>query len=207
MLNTLLYLGGLVLLPSASAGSDQAHHRNAQKETSVDAVLVNLNGARVGKVRLHEAPKGVLMVLQAKGLAPGWHGMHFHQTGDCSAGFQNAGGHILSAAERNRGTGHSHDHAHSSGASHLVGGLLNEGSNDAGALPNIFVTDDGLAAAEIFTSFVSLWGRDGRPALLDADGASLIIHEGPEDQTGASDTVGKRVACAVIRTQVEARPK
>jgi Cu/Zn superoxide dismutase len=34
--------------------------------------------------------------------------------------------------------------------------------------------------------------------LLDADGASLVIHEKPEVHTGSISTAGARVACAAI---------
>jgi Cu-Zn family superoxide dismutase len=158
--------------------------------------LVDVAGVEIGKVRLHEAPTGVLMIIEAKGLAPGWHGMHFHQTGSCTEGFKNAGGHILTGAAA--GPDHHHRAAHSAGSEHLSSGLLNEKANDAGALPNLYAHGDGTALAEILSTFVSLGGRDERPALLDADGVSIIIHEGPEDQTGAKDTVGRRIVCAAI---------
>lgn len=193
----------LWLLPLASSiaqpvgtRADHDHSQRSANPTSAEAVLLNLRGASIGNVRLHEAPKGVLMVLDAKGLAPGWHGMHFHETGDCSHQFKKAGGHILASVAN---PDHAHEHPSSAaGNAHLASGLLNEDTNDAGALPNIYVSEEASVTVELFTPFVSLWGRDGRPALLDSDGASLIIHEGPEDQTGASDTVGKRVACAAI---------
>jgi Cu-Zn family superoxide dismutase len=178
-------------------GGIGAHGAVAAPPMEAEGVLVDLTGARIGSVRLHEAPKGVLMTIEAKGLAPGWHGMHFHQTGSCADGFKNAGGHILAGAAAG-GSGHDHHDGGPAGPAHLASGLLSERSNDAGALPNLHATSDGSAAAEVFSTFVSLTGRDGRPALLDRDGVSVIVHEGPEDQTGATDTVGRRIACAAV---------
>jgi Cu-Zn family superoxide dismutase len=169
----------------------------AQVTRQVHAAVIDADGKRLGTAHLREGPTGVLMVLEVNGLSPGWHGMHFHQTGDCSAGFKNAGGHILRAASGHGDHAGHGGNAHAGG--HLASGLLNEQTNDAGALPNIYVAPDRTASVETHTTFVSFHGRDGRPPLLDADGSSLIIHEGPEDQTGAKDTVGKRVACAAIR--------
>jgi Cu-Zn family superoxide dismutase len=191
--------GSALLLGGCSvAGAAAASRIEAQ------GALVDPTGARIGAVHLHEAPKGVLMTIEAKGLTPGWHGMHFHQTGSCTDGFKNAGGHILAAAAAG-GSEHQHHDAHSGGSAHLASGLLSEKSNDAGALPNLYATSDGTAVAEVFSTFVSLTGRDGRPALLDRDGVSVIIHEGPEDQTGATDTVGRRIACAAVNTNIGER--
>lgn len=151
------------------------------------ATVVGAGGGPLGSVTLRDGPKGVLITLKISGLSPGWHGMHFHQVGDCSAGFKAAGGHVVA------------DHTAHHGHVQLNSGLLNPRGNDAGALPNLFVGDDRAATVELYSTYVSLKGAGGRPALLDADGATLIIHEGPEDQTGKADTVSTRVACALFK--------
>ncbi len=176
------------LLPLTSAG--------AQSVKPSQAAVVDGKGKAIGSVRLHEGPTGVLLVLNVRGMKPGWHGAHFHEVGDCSNGFKNAGGHILRASSGRGGAGHG-EGAH--GAGHLAFGLLNEKTNDAGALPNIHVAADGTAAVELYTTFVSLRSRGRRPALRDPNGSSLIIHAGPEDQAGVAATVGDRVACAAIK--------
>lgn len=173
---------------------------NARVTPPPQAALVDAKGTVIGNVRLFEGPSGVLLVLTARGMKPGWHGAHFHEVGDCSKGFQNAGGHILRPAPGQSGHGPGHGHGPGShGAGQLAFGLLNEKTNDAGALPNIHVARDGTVAVELYSMFVSLHGRGGRPALRDSNGSSLIIHEGPEDQTGVAPTVGGRAACAAIR--------
>ena len=40
--------------------------------------LKNSAGAAVGSATLTNAPKGVLMRIELKDVAPGWHGLHFH---------------------------------------------------------------------------------------------------------------------------------
>jgi Cu-Zn family superoxide dismutase len=143
------------------------------------ANLVNASGATIGQAVVTEAPKGVLLRVEAKGLAPGWHGLHFHEVGDCSkSDFTTAGGHIHTDTTR-------------------VHGLLNAANNENGDLPNLHVGADGLAAAEFYSDAVSLRGASGRPPLA---GKSIIIHANPDDQLSQPiGGAGARVACGVIK--------
>ena len=140
------------------------------------AELKNGTGQVVGKVTLVEAPKGVLLKVEAKGLAPGWHGLHFHEKADCSkADFTSAGGHTHGGGER-------------------VHGLLNPKANETGDLPNLYVAADGTGQAEVFSSLTTL------SALKDADGSAVLIHAGADDhQTQPIGGAGARVACAEIK--------
>lgn len=144
--------------------------------------LLGSDGTAHGTVHVTDAPKGVVLRVEATGLTPGWHGIHFHEKGDCAAPkFTSAGAHV---------------HA----TSPVVHGLLNTNANDAGDLPNIFVAMDGTATVEFYSTLVSLHGKDGRPALLDADGSALVIHANPDDyQSQPIGGAGDRVACGVIR--------
>ncbi len=147
------------------------------------ATIKTGDGASIGSAILTEAPTGVLVRVEVKGLTPGWHGMHFHDKGDCSdAKFLNSGGHIQMAGMK------------------MAHGLLSQGGPDAGDLPNLFVQGDGTAKVEVFSTTVSLKGAGGRNALLDADGSALVIHASPDDQTTQPiGGAGARVACGVIR--------
>lgn len=144
-----------------------------------DPVTVALKtgaGADAGKATLTEAPKGVLMKVEAKGLTPGWHGLHFHEKADCSkADFTSAG-------------------AHTHGPDKGVHGLLNPGANETGDLPNLYAGADGSGNAEVFTSLVTL------KALKDADGSALVIHANADDHLAQPiGGAGPRVACGEIR--------
>ncbi len=140
-----------------------------------DAVSGVFRGAS-GTVTVTAAPKGVLVHVEAAGLTPGWHGMHFHEKGDCSdAAFKLSGGHV-----------------HGAGAP--VHGLLNPAANDMGDLPNLYAAADGTAKAELFSSLVML------AALRDADGSALVIHAAPDDyRTQPIGASGARIACAVLK--------
>ena len=75
---------GALLAATAAQGADAP--------ASLAVQLKNAAGADVGKAQLTEAPNGVLLRIEAKGLLPGWHGLHFHEKGDCSkADFTSAG--------------------------------------------------------------------------------------------------------------------
>lgn len=138
-------------------------------------------GEDLGRATLTQGPRGVLARIEARGLTPGWHGLHFHEKGDCSsADFKSAGAHVH-------------------GATPAVHGLLAEGGDEAGDLPNLHVGADGTGAAEVFTDLVTLTGGDSRPALLDADGAAIVIHAAPDDHVSQPiGGAGARVACGVI---------
>jgi Cu-Zn family superoxide dismutase len=157
----------------------------ASAQTASEARTGSLKGANgqvIGEVTVTAAPGGVILRVQAKGLAPGWHGMHFHEKADCSdPAFQGSGGHIHSKTP-------------------AVHGMLSAGFNHAGDLPNLYVNADGSATVELYSTLVTMNGNDARPALLDADGSALVVHAKPDDYksqpTGGS---GDRIACAPIQ--------
>ena len=145
-------------------------------------VLTGANGAARGTVTVTPGPKGVLVRIEAKGLPAGWHGVHFHEKGDCSdPKFTTAGAHVHAMTP-------------------AVHGLLNPAASDAGDLPNIFVGADGSATVELYSTLVTAGGDASHPALLDADGAALVIHANADDYTSQPiGGAGDRIACAVLK--------
>ena len=164
-LATGLTLSAATLLPALAGTSD----------------LKGPDGSARGSITVTAAPKGVVLKVEARGLTPGWHGIHFHEKGDCSnPKFTSAGSHVHNAKP-------------------VVHGLLNPGANDAGDLPNIFAGADGTATAEIYSALVSFKGGSA-PALLDSDGSAVVIHANPDDHNSQPiGGAGDRMACAVIR--------
>lgn len=142
------------------------------------AEIVNAKGAVIGKASFEQTPTGVLISVEATGLPPGGHGIHLHAVGSCKPDFKAAKGHI------NPG-----------GAKH---GLRHPEGPDNGDLPNLYVSADGSARAEFFTTLVSVAGG-ARPALLDGDGSAVIIHANPDDHmTQPIGGAGGRIGCGVI---------
>ena len=165
----------LVVLAAAAAAVAGVAHAE-----TVTADLKNGAGQTIGTVSLTEAPKGVLMRVEAKGLTPGWHGLHFHEKADCSkSDFTSAGAHT-------RHQGH--------GDAKAVHGLLNAEANETGDLPNIHAGADGAATAEVFTTLTTL------SALRDGDGSAVLIHANADDhKTQPIGGAGARVACALVK--------
>ena len=143
------------------------------------AALTDAAGDAVGHVRLEQVPKGVLLQVQAAGLPPGPHGIHLHASGICEPDFKAAKGHVNPGSRPH--------------------GLRHPEGPDAGDLPNLFVAADGSAQAEFYTTRVTLAPGGERPALLDADGAAVIIHANADDHlTQPIGGAGGRIACGVI---------
>lgn len=162
-------------LPIALAAALAATAALAHPST-LSADLKNGAGATIGKVTLTDAPTGVLLRVETKGLTPGWHGLHFHEKADCSkSDFTSSGGHTHGMNER-------------------VHGLLNPKANETGDLPNLYVGADGAGSTEAFTSALKL------ADLKDADGSAVVIHASPDDYMAQPiGGAGARVACAEIR--------
>ena len=149
------------------------------------ASIIDRQGQTVGTATLVEGPQGVMIHLTARGLPPGPKAIHIHSVGNCddgSEGFVASKGHLNPA-----------------GRPH---GLMNPEGPDAGDLPNLFVHADGSVEAEFFTTFASLDGKGGRAAILDADGAALVIHENRDDHSSQPiGGAGGRFFCGVIGAQ------
>lgn len=149
--------------------------------------IVGSDGQAVGQATFTEAPTGVLIRMEflERRLSPGWHGLHLHAVGNCSDfanGFQASGAHVT--------LNHRVQH-----------GLLNRRGPEAGDLPNIFASPSGVFGAEVFSPYLTLHSArvGNRLPLLDADGAALLMHAGPDDHaTQPIGNAGGRVACAAL---------
>ena len=121
---------------------------------------------------------GVRVRVEAAGLAAGTYAVHLHAIGLCEPpDFQTAGPHW-------NPTGRQH-------------GRLNPLGAHLGDLPNLTVGTDSAGAVEFVITGASLHGGDR--ALVDRDGAALVIHVAPDDyRTDPSGNSGARLACGVV---------
>jgi Cu-Zn family superoxide dismutase len=141
------------------------------------ATFVNAQGQPAGTATLTSTGDGVFISAQLRSLPEGTHAMHVHQTGRCEPPFESAGGHF-------NPTNREH-------------GFLNPAGQHAGDLPNITVRSDGTAAAEVYAPGLAL--SDGANALLDGDGAALVVHAGVDDyRSNPAGNAGPRIACGVV---------
>lgn len=147
----------------------------SQRSAIVQARLLDASGRDMGFVSLTPSATGMDGRIEVTGISPGPHGMHIHAVGKCDApDFQTAGGHLNPTSMKH--------------------GLSNPAGPHQGDLPQLMAGDDG-AAAQSFVANTSL------AALLDADGASFIVHAGPDDQvTDPSGNSGGRILCGVLMT-------
>lgn len=155
------------------------------------AWVVGLDGRAIGQATFVEGNGGVLIRLEISqgALTPGWHGLHVHQSGDCTDAAQNFQAAGVHAAHPQTPPQH---------------GLLNPAMPEAGDLPNLFASPTGPIGGEFFSDRLTLHAPafDGREPLLDRDGSALIIHASPDDHvTQPAGGAGARVACAALPTR------
>ncbi|MYA87874.1 MAG: superoxide dismutase family protein [Boseongicola sp. SB0662_bin_57] len=162
-------MGSVILAAALVAATDTA---SATEHAS--AAMINANGESVGSVTLRATPHGTLLHATLENLPAGAHAFHVHAAGVCEPPFASAGGHFNPG-----GTKHGIDSA--------------EGMH-AGDMPNIHVPASGALEIEVLNTQLKL-----DALLFDEDGASIVIHDGPDDY--ASDpagAAGARIACGVI---------
>jgi superoxide dismutase, Cu-Zn family len=155
-----------------------AQQQNVQ---TFEGAIMGAKGDNIGKITIRGGENATIVriTINAGGLSPGWHGIHFHQVGDCSD---------TGKYERSK------DHVNHDDAKH---GLLNTEGPDQGDLPNIYANADGSVNAEVSSESVLLSGDEG---LRDKDGSALVIHAGEDDHASQPiGNAGARVACAVIK--------
>ena len=123
-----------------------------------------------------ETYAGLLVRGEVSDLGVGAHGIHLHTVGKCEPPFMSAGGHFN---PDRRAHGFNNQHGH-----HL------------GDLPNIVTPPAGKLDFEFVVPGVLLAGPVG---MLDADGASIVIHATADDYlTDPAGNSGARLACGVI---------
>ncbi|MGX7709501.1 superoxide dismutase family protein [Methylobacterium sp. Gmos1] len=176
----LVTLASVLALGLAAPAFAQDKPADQAAPTTYDAPIVNNKGETIGKIALRDGANTLVMrvAIQAGGLPPGWHGIHFHAVGSCADTdkFQESKAHV------------NHDNAKH--------GLLNAEGPDEGDLPNVYANADGSVNAEV-SSDTPLTGEGG---LKDNDGSALIIHANEDDHsTQPIGNAGARIACAVIK--------
>lgn len=142
------------------------------------AMLATADGAARGEGTATATPEGLRISITATGLPEGEHGAHIHMTGKCEApAFESAGPHWNPTNKEH--------------------GSENPQGSHAGDMPNLTVAADGSGTLQFLIPGAVMTG--GGVALLDADGAALVIHEGADDmRTDPSGDSGGRIACGVF---------
>lgn len=165
---------GLATVALAGSAAPGREARAAAGNFMVRAELRTADGTLVGRATADGASGALRVVVDVHGLAPGMHGAHIHTVGKCDPpDFASAGGHLNPTA-------------HQHGADNPMGPHL-------GDLPNLAVGADGSGHLEFTIAGAGLG------ALLDDDGAAMVIHANPDDlKTDPSGNSGPRIACGVF---------
>ena len=159
----------------AAAPADTAA-ASAQGAT-VQVAMRDASARELGNLTVSESANGLTLTGTLRGLPPGTHGIHFHMTGSCEPPFESAGGHWNPTSTHH--------------------GLENPQGPHLGDLQNIQVGADSSVTVNTSTRGGTLRGQN---ALLDADGAAVIIHAGADDnKNDPSGNSGARMACGIVR--------
>ena len=164
-----------MVLSLASCSEDRPDVGSASVPGRVaSATLRNAAGDPVGSATVRRMADGLSISITAAGLPPGLHGAHVHSIGKCEGpDFASAGPHWNPKAMKH--------------------GSVNPQGPHAGDLPNLVIGADGHG------TLTATLARASLEALLDADGAALVIHAAPDDlMTDPSGNSGARLACGVL---------
>ncbi len=172
--------GGGHAAPSATAapghGDDHGSVAGGLKTS-----LKNGAGAEVGTATIAQEGSHLVVTVEAHGLTPGFHGLHFHQNGTCEGDFASAGGHLQVGAAT----------AHPA----------------SGDLTSLQVNADGSAKLVTRTDAVTLDNVKGKALIIHAGADNFgnipprYTREGgtgPDETTLSTGDAGARVACGVV---------
>ncbi len=149
---------------------------SAAPAATASATMRDANGRELGTLVLADAGSGIAISGTLTGLPPGDLAIHLHTVGACEPPFTSAGGH-WNPTNRQHGS-------------------ENPEGPHFGDMANITVTPDSTVSVQRESPGGTLAGEN---ALLDADGAAVVIHAGADDyRTDPAGNAGDRIACGVV---------
>lgn len=182
---TVRLLRCLILLPllAACAGdgkdtSSMGKTRGVKPSLLITSDMISADGQKLGEARVSQEPEGTRVIVDMKGLPAGTYAVHLHSVGRCEGPtFATAGGHFNPAMKQH--------------------GTMNPAGAHAGDLPNIVVGEDRIGRMDAVQAGLRM--ADGDAALIDIDGASIVVHAGPDDyKSDPAGNAGARIACGVL---------
>ena len=148
--------------------------------TATNNVTVQMRdavGRDLGALTLSEAGPTITITGRISGLPPGEHAIHLHTAGRCDRPKFEAAGDHWNPTKRQHGTD-------------------NPNGPHLGDLPNFTIGENRSATIDLTTPGGTLRGEN---ALLDSDGAAIVVHAKPDDyKSQPSGNSGERIACGVV---------
>jgi len=171
-----LLAAGAALLASAAltaCGSMGTGRASATAELQPTAAITP--NPTTGHVTFTALDHGVRVAGEVRGLAPGEHGFHIHEKGDCADNGNASGGHFNPAGG--------------------VHGKFGAAGTHAGELPSLVADASGTVRFSVDVHTISL--TEG--AANNVAGRALVVHRDRDDYTTQpAGNSGPRIACAVI---------
>jgi Cu-Zn family superoxide dismutase len=148
-------------------------------DITLQADIRDASGRTVALGSATQVGDAVQIRVEAAGLPPGIYGAHIHASGRCTPpAFDSAG-----------------PHWNPSNRQH---GRDNPQGQHLGDLPNLLVGTDRRGSYEF--TIPTAWMTGHARALLDADGAAIVVHAAPDDyRTDPSGNSGARIGCGELR--------
>ncbi|BDC55187.1 superoxide dismutase family protein [Bacillus altitudinis] len=179
----LIFTASACHAPPKKETTEETREVASPKQAPVTTSLINESGQKIGSIEIRESSEnGLDLHVKAKGLPPGPHGFHIHETGICETpDFETAGAHF--------------------NPTHREHGFDNPKGHHAGDMPNLEVGADGQIDVVVNVPDVTLKG--GPNQLIDQNGRSFIIHAEADDYlSNPSGNSGKRIACGAITKEM-----
>jgi superoxide dismutase, Cu-Zn family len=162
---------------SGSSAGSSASSSASPSSGSAQATIRDQSGRVLGTLTVRELGQGVVTSGKLEHLPPGSHGIHLHTIGSCEGNFTSAGGHWNPTARQH--------------------GFDNPMGPHLGDMQNIVAAADSSAEVAVNNRGGSVLRGVG--GLLDGDGASVVVHAGPDDyRTDPAGNSGARIACGVL---------
>ncbi|GAB5489551.1 MAG: superoxide dismutase family protein [Parasphingorhabdus sp.] len=179
MQSNMIKCTGIILLSLAAAGCGENGQSPGEVSGNVArAQLLGADQTEYGEVIVAQGDGQLIVNINAQNMSAGSHGVHIHETGKCEGpDFKSAGGHWNPTEKEH--------------------GFENTKGAHMGDLFNLDIGENGTGSLEATIEGGSL--KEGDNALLDADGAAFVVHEGPDDlKSDPSGESGGRLACGVF---------
>jgi superoxide dismutase, Cu-Zn family len=162
------------LVPACASNRDHSSHADGPRAS---ARIEARSGSTVtGSATFTETEGGVLVEIEIRNATPGWHAVHVHETGDCSAADASSAGGHFNPVSKSHGSPHAPDH-------------------HAGDLGNLWVDEKGVGRHVLLMPDLRV--SDGPSSVR---GRAIIVHADIDDLvTQPTGNAGGRIGCGVIQ--------